>query len=101
MRIRTSSGCGRSGSRLHVSQRETFHARNRRTETDAGARRQATAATTEPRWVRWLLIGVALGFLGLFLLVPLVVVFAEALSQGWAAYVQFACRSATPGRPSA
>jgi sulfate/thiosulfate transport system permease protein len=50
------------------------------------ARRQATGAITEPRWVRWLLIGVTLGFLGLFLLMPLLVVFTEALSQGWAAY---------------
>jgi sulfate/thiosulfate transport system permease protein len=52
----------------------------------ASAPRQATAATTEPRWVRWLMIGVTLGFLGLFLLLPLLVVFTEALSQGWAAY---------------
>ncbi len=52
------------------------------------ARRQATDATTEPRWVRWLLIGVTLGFLGLFLLMPLLVVFTEALAQGWTAYVR-------------
>jgi sulfate transport system permease protein len=51
-----------------------------------GGRPPATAAISEPRWVRWLLIAVALGFLGLFLLVPLMVVFAEALRQGWAAY---------------
>ena len=53
----------------------------------SGARQQATDAVTEPRWVRWLLIGVTLTFLGLFLFVPLLVVFSEALSQGWAAYV--------------
>ncbi len=46
----------------------------------------AADATTESRWVRYLLIGVTLGFLALFLLLPLVVVFAEALRQGWAAY---------------
>jgi sulfate/thiosulfate transport system permease protein len=51
------------------------------------ARRQATEAITEPRWVRWLLIGVTLMFLGLFLLMPLMVVFVEAFSQGWRAYV--------------
>ena len=54
----------------------------------AGAPRQAAGAITEPRWFRWLLIGVTLGFLGLFLLVPLLVVFTEALSQGWAVYVR-------------
>lgn len=53
----------------------------------SGARRQTTEAIAEPRWVRWLLIGVTLGFLGLFLFVPLMVVFVEALSQGWRAYV--------------
>jgi sulfate transport system permease protein len=35
--------------------------------------------TTEPRGVRLLLIGVALAFLGLFLVMPLVVVFQQAL----------------------
>jgi sulfate/thiosulfate transport system permease protein len=48
--------------------------------------RQALDAITEPRWIRWLLIGVTLGFLGLFLLLPLLVVFAEALSLGRTAY---------------
>ncbi len=40
------------------------------------------SATTEPRWFRLLSIGVTLGFLGLFLLMPLVVVFYEAFKQG-------------------
>jgi len=44
------------------------------------------AALAEPAWVRWLLIAVALGFLGLFLLVPLVAVFTEALRAGLGAY---------------
>ena len=52
------------------------------------ANREAMAATTEPTWVRWLLTGVSLGFLGLFLVVPLVAVFAQALSHGWSVYVQ-------------
>ena len=43
------------------------------------------AAETAP--VRWLLIGVALAFLGLFLLVPLAAVFTEALRKGAQAYV--------------
>ena len=38
--------------------------------------------TAEPPFVRWLLIGVALLFLGLFLVVPLAAVFAEAFAKG-------------------
>jgi len=45
------------------------------------------AATLEPVWVRALLIGVALAFLTLFLFIPLISVFAEALKKGWDAYV--------------
>ena len=44
------------------------------------------AATVEAPWVRWLLIGSALAFLGVALLLPLVSVFVEALRQGWSAY---------------
>src|SRR6185436_9245705 len=44
--------------------------------------------TEESTPARWLLIGVALLFAFVFLLVPLVNVFAQALSQGWSAYVQ-------------
>ena len=42
----------------------------------------------EPNWVRWTLIAVALAFLTLFLFVPLVAVFAEALKRGWGTYVE-------------
>jgi sulfate transport system permease protein len=38
--------------------------------------------TAEPPFVRWLLIGVALLFLGLFLVVPLAAVFVEAFAKG-------------------
>jgi len=41
-----------------------------------------TRATTEPVWVRLLLTAVALGFVGLFVVLPLITVFAEALSRG-------------------
>jgi sulfate/thiosulfate transport system permease protein len=44
-------------------------------------------AITEPRWVRALLLGAALLFLGFFLFIPLVLVFAKALSDGFAAYL--------------
>ena len=45
------------------------------------------AATLEPVWVRVLLITAALAFLTLFLFVPLMAVFAEALKKGWDAYI--------------
>ena len=43
-------------------------------------------ATSESAWVRRTLIGVALGFLGLFLFVPLAAVFAQALAKGFGPY---------------
>ena len=42
--------------------------------------------TAEPPFVRWLLIGAALLFLGLFLVVPLAAVFAEAFAKGLGFY---------------
>ena len=44
-------------------------------------------ASTEPAWVRRLLIGVALAFLALFLFVPLAAVFFEALKKGVGVYL--------------
>ncbi|MGD9739302.1 MAG: sulfate ABC transporter permease subunit CysW [Bauldia sp.] len=49
-------------------------------------RRRLRAATAEAPWVRILLIAVGLLFAGVFLLLPLVLVFSEALSEGLAAY---------------
>src|SRR5215813_9367088 len=43
-------------------------------------------ATTESAWVRWSLIAVAVLFLGVFLFVPLAVVFASALAKGVTVY---------------
>ena len=51
----------------------------------AQAPRKATN-TLEPGWVRYALIAVALVFLTLFLFVPLVAVFTEALKKGWDTY---------------
>lgn len=48
--------------------------------------RAALAATTESPWVRRLLIGAALLFLGFFLLVPLALVFVKAFEEGTAVY---------------
>ncbi|WP_082568610.1 sulfate ABC transporter permease subunit CysW [Rhizobacter sp. Root1221] len=45
-------------------------------------RKSALAATAEPAWVRWALIGTALAFLTVFLFVPLVAVFVEAFKKG-------------------
>ena len=42
--------------------------------------------TTEAPAVRWLLTGLALGFMLLFLVLPLAAVFVEALRGGWSAY---------------
>ena len=42
----------------------------------------------EPAWVRRLLLAVSLGFLALFLLLPLAVVFSEALKKGWTLYAE-------------
>ena len=43
--------------------------------------------TTESPWVRRTLIGVALAFLLLFLVLPLAAVFTEALRKGFDAYL--------------
>ena len=48
---------------------------------------RAASAVADPPWVRALLIGVALVFLGLFLVLPLVTVFAQAFSKGIGVYV--------------
>ena len=49
-------------------------------------RMRPRAATEDAAWVRVLLIGAALLFLGLFLVLPLVTVFVEAFSKGLAVY---------------
>jgi sulfate transport system permease protein len=59
----------------------------------SSAASQANAArrpdpVTEPRAVRWILTGIALLFLALFLVLPLVAVFYQALSKGVAFYFE-------------
>ncbi|MEG3164197.1 sulfate ABC transporter permease subunit CysW [Sphingomonas sp. PB2P19] len=46
------------------------------------------SATSEGAFIRRLLIGVGLVFLAMFLVLPLVVVFAQAFSKGWSAFVE-------------
>jgi sulfate/thiosulfate transport system permease protein len=55
-------------------------------QSAGGQNGAARRRLTEPSPVRRLLIASALGFLGLFLLLPLVAVFAEAFAAGAAAY---------------
>ncbi|MDD2608480.1 MAG: sulfate ABC transporter permease subunit CysW [Giesbergeria sp.] len=50
--------------------------------------RRAQAGTTEAAWVRYTLIGVALAFVLLFLVLPLAAVFTEALRKGLGAYFE-------------
>jgi len=66
----------------------------RYTSASAGSRRNSVAARsarrdprTEPGPVRWLIIGVAVAFLSVFVVLPLVLVFAQAFSKGIAAYL--------------
>jgi sulfate transport system permease protein len=54
--------------------------------SDPRARRTARSGTTEPVWVKWTLIGIALSFIFLFLILPLAAVFTEALRKGFDAY---------------
>lgn len=53
----------------------------------AAATARRASATTEPVWVQVLLVLGALGFLLSFLLLPLLLVFVEALRGGWLAFV--------------
>jgi sulfate transport system permease protein len=60
----------------------------RPTATPGATRAARDAATTEPAWVRWTLTGIVLAFLALFLVVPLVSVFYEALRKGVGVYLE-------------
>jgi sulfate transport system permease protein len=51
------------------------------------ARTVPPRATRDPAWARWTLTAVALAFLAFFLVLPLVVVFAEAFSKGTAFFL--------------
>ena len=47
---------------------------------------EARAATRETALVKWLILGTALSFFAVFLLMPLIAVFVEALRKGWETY---------------
>lgn len=55
-----------------------------RFHADRAARFEMRSATREPAWVRRAILAVALGFFAVFLLLPLAVVFTQALQKGWA-----------------
>ncbi len=47
---------------------------------------KAECILSEPVWFQWVLIGVAVGFVIIFLIAPLLMVFGQALAKGWGAY---------------
>ena len=49
--------------------------------------RKPSTALRDPAWLRFTLLAVALGFVAVFLLLPLVAVFAYAIEKGFAFYV--------------
>ncbi|HEY9065790.1 MAG TPA: sulfate ABC transporter permease subunit CysW [Burkholderiaceae bacterium] len=48
---------------------------------------ESNPATREQLWVKWTILTLGLGFFALFLLLPLVAVFAEALRKGFSVYL--------------
>ncbi|HMO95502.1 MAG TPA: sulfate ABC transporter permease subunit CysW [Tepidiformaceae bacterium] len=46
-----------------------------------------SAIYTEPRWVQFTLLGIALAFMGILIVVPVANIIYEALGDGWGAYV--------------
>jgi len=50
-------------------------------------RYEASAATREQPWLKWTILALGLGFFALFLVLPLVTVFAEALRKGVGVYL--------------
>ena len=45
------------------------------------------SSVSEPAAVRWLLTGIAIAFLALFLVLPLVTIFVQAFAKGWQTYL--------------
>ena len=57
-----------------------------RTAHQRADRFETRAATRDPSWVKWALIGLGVSYFALFLLLPLISVFVEALRKGWQVY---------------
>lgn len=56
--------------------------------TKSNVVRTPSAVGSEPRWVRITLMLIAASFLMIFLFIPVIAVFAEALKKGWMVYLQ-------------
>ncbi|WP_233163888.1 sulfate ABC transporter permease subunit CysW [Chromobacterium sp. ASV23] len=54
---------------------------------DKAALLETRAATRESSTVKWLILTLSLSFFAIFLLLPLIVVFAEAFAKGWETYL--------------
>ena len=48
---------------------------------------EGRAATRDPKWVKWMLVTLGVLYFALFLLLPLITVFYEALRKGWDVYL--------------
>ena len=48
---------------------------------------EGRAATRDPKWVKWMLVTLGVLCFALFLLLPLITVFYEALRKGWDVYL--------------
>lgn len=49
---------------------------------------ELSPAIREPQWARYIILGLSLTFFAIFLLMPLLAVFVEALRKGWEVYWQ-------------
>jgi sulfate transport system permease protein len=73
---------------MPISEVATTAARDARSAAVARPRRVGKAdVCSDPAWVRWTVIAISVGFLGIFVVLPLVVVFAQAFSKGVATYI--------------
>ncbi len=80
--IPTPQPSGPAGSQIRV------HTPSQKPGNDLASARDARKPANDPAWLRWSLTTAVLGFLTLFLLLPLVAVFAEAFAKGWDTYRQ-------------
>lgn len=61
---------------------------NVKRKTNGDSHRKSRRGTEESPVVKWVLISIALAFCLVFLLLPLINVFAQAFSKGWRAYLE-------------
>ena len=54
---------------------------------DRAASSRTAPLTTEPLFVRFIVVGIALAFLGFFIVLPLVTVFVQAFAKGFPVYL--------------